>query len=134
MKEVYVSGRIGAESRTRTLVDELTARGYHVRVDWTGFNIRKPYSKYREENAAAARAMANAARSADVFILLLDPDMLGAHIETGLAIGGLLDDSAKRIFVVGEEIRESIFYTLPGVELVTSADDVLTHLPVEAAA
>lgn len=133
-KTVYVASRVHEADRAKALAKELEAIGYRTVLDWTSFQVKKPYRENRSANRDFAIRAVEAARDADVFVLLDAPGMVGAYIETGVAIAETLRNPKKRVFVAGEPMRDSVFFSLPSVEYVDSTDEIIEALTPQKAA
>lgn len=124
----YIAGRLGEEREVRRLQSQLGALGYKPALDWTAMEVARPYRDHPREAWDAAARMRRAVCGSDLFVLLWAPDLLGALIECGMALG-----HGRRVIVVGAE-RESIFYSLPEVTMVDSVDGIAQALAVRGTA
>lgn len=131
--EAYISGKVGEEeAAVRKLMTGLEELGYVVKADWTEMEVKKPYLEHREHNLPAALAMVEGVRRAKLFVLLDHERLLGGRYETGMAFIAILDDPSKQVFIVGEDIRPSLFHVLPRVTVVDNEETVLEILRGES--
>lgn len=125
--KLYIASRFGNYERVRAFVDAAKDAGHTITHDWTrteefgpdghpttGDGSQLPIS----EQARHAQADLDAAAEADAVVLLPVPDMGGAYVEVGYALG-----HGRRV-IVARQGRFLIFWGLPAVTL----------LPDEAAA
>lgn len=134
-KRVYIASKFNrSEPQVQALRVQLEARGYDIVYDWTETPVPKPFSVYPQEAHMAAEEMAKAVMHCDIIIVLLAPDGLGMHIETGGAlVAGIIlqfiaGQKRKRILVVGEGNERSVFYFHKSVERVSDVESVLERL------
>src|SRR3989344_1379489 len=129
---VYIASKVNLkESEVRTLRSKLEGLGYAIIYDWTKTVVPKPFTAYSLEAHKAAEKMAKAVMRCDILIVLLAPNGLGMHIETGGALVASIilqfvaGQRRKRIFIVGEGNDRSVFYFHDSVERVPNIDAVL---------
>lgn len=131
---VYVAGKVSDDtSSIQDVIAQFEQAGFEITHDWTRANgIRKPYLEHVERNQAAALDMKHGVRQCDVFVLLCFGDIYGAMAEFGMALSEPSTDRFGRrlIYVVGDtsEMRQSIFFALPGVLVCSSVEEVLVDL------
>lgn len=131
----YIATKI---NKMEGLYDELSrglqALGYVNTYDWTKNTVERPFQEHKDQSAPTATKMVEAAKAADLFIILWADGGTGFLIETGIALGDattalgkpLPGKFAKRLFVVGASAKEkSIFFVL---EPFTFVDDIKTLL------
>ncbi|HEY8109219.1 MAG TPA: hypothetical protein VIF43_04400 [Patescibacteria group bacterium] len=133
-KTAYVASRVREADRAKALAKGLADIGYRTILDWTSYEPKKPYRENRTANREFSIQAVEAARDADVFVLLDAPGMVGAYIETGVAIAETLRNPKKRVFVAGEPMRDSVFFSLPSVEYVDSTEEIVEALTPQKAA
>lgn len=113
----YVAGKAGGgEDLVRGAGERLRARGWDWTMDWTGIAVATPYLDHADTNAPVAAAMLAAVAASDLVVLVPGPGVFGALLETGAALA-----AGTTVAVLGSS-RESIFWCLPHVELVTDLD------------
>lgn len=129
MRCAYISGRVGKESAVIELHQVLQRHEFSITYDWTTADIRKPYLLHTTHNRPFAEAMRQGACEAEIFILFWHPTLLGALIELGMSLGtGYVTAETRRVYIIGQDIRESLFYTLPEVTICQTTDDVIRDL------
>lgn len=131
---VYIAGKVSDDtSSIQDVIAQFERAGFEITHDWTRANgISKPYLEYVERNQAAALDMQHGVQLCEVFVLLCFGDIYGAMGEFGMALSAPPTDRLGRriIYVVGDpiEMRQSIFFTLPGVMVCSSVEEVLADL------
>lgn len=117
-QHAYVAGRFGDWRIVRSAQALLRHHGYAITHDWTVHAIAGDNERDGSMTDAAMRAAAQtdleAAKAADLFVLMCTGDMagaLGCYVELGAAAS-----AGRRIEVVGPP-RGSIFWHLPGVSV-----------------
>lgn len=131
---VYVAGKVAEDnSSIQDVVGRFEKAGFTISYDWTrAKGIQKPYLDHAKRNAAAAEDMRNGVKVCEVFVLLCGGDIYGAMAEFGMALAAVIPEafSQRRIYVVGlpEQMRQSIFFTLPDVMVCETVDEVLADL------
>ena len=120
MKErVYVAGSLKDVERVRGVMNLVRLAGHEVILDWTKMELPAngdDGSLGPELQRAIALAELRAVTDASLVILLYQDNLLGALLETGAALS-----AGKDIWVVNAD-RASVFWSLPGVELVAPRD------------
>lgn len=136
MTSAYVAGRFGDWREIRRVQAVLREHGYSITYDWTvhaeAGESERDGSMTVEAMRAAARTDLDAARDADLLVLVCVDDMadaLGCYIELGAA---LLSGAAVDVIAPP---RPSIFFHLPRVETFRSVASWMATFPprVEAA-
>ena len=129
----YVAAFIEEKSRVQTLYKRLIDLGHTITVDWTdelglfGEN-RDRHAKQVEE--VAVRDM-EGVREAEVFILLSEPtEGRSKYAELGAAIMSHLERGKPKIYVLGEEANQSVFFYHPSVKRVKTLEEVIQDLEV----
>lgn len=128
MADIYLAGKVDKdEGDIDSFAHELEQRGHRITFKWWNQPnpLVRPYlaEANRETSRAAAAVMERGVRESDVFILFHNDSILGAGIETGIAIG---DQSKPRekiiVFPESESAdggrRESVFYARNGILVV----------------
>ncbi|MDP4038624.1 MAG: hypothetical protein Q8P54_01485 [bacterium] len=128
--KLYVAGKLGvAERSLKELMQLLISQGHEFVYDWTiDTSPQKPYLDYPDINRVAAEKMLKAANECDAFILLANDNLLGALIECGIALGSTIQKSQKKVYLVGKDFRQSIFYTLSSVVICSDTDELVEAL------
>jgi hypothetical protein len=128
---VYVAATISDRENVRHLYRCLTELGHTVTVDWT-HSAPIPILE-RERNASYCQKVAvedfAGVMNCDVFILLADPaEGRGKYVELGAAMGSAAKTGSPTIFVLGQEVNQSIFYYHPLIKRRTSLETLLAEL------
>lgn len=115
-KHIYIAGKVeNGKEDIQSLATDLEERGHIITYKWWEKDIKKPYlSKENvDDSMVASNEMENGVRQSDVFILIPDPNILGAGIEFGIALG---DTGEREILVIlDKDTRQSVFYANPKV-------------------
>jgi hypothetical protein len=115
-KHIYIAGKVeNGKKSIQSLATDLEERGHIITYKWWEKDIKKPYlSKENvDDSMVASNEMENGVRQSDVFILIPDPNILGAGIEFGIALG---DTGEREILVIlDKDTRQSVFYANPKV-------------------
>ncbi len=120
---VYVAGKVnGAELAIGGLMKTIRDAGHRIKWDWRTIQAYKPYLDHPDHNQPIAEDMRTAIAGADRFVLLDDPELLGAHIELGMFLATHFSLKECAYIMPGDNFRQSIFYTLPQVEVVETVD------------
>ncbi len=133
--DFYIAGKFNkAEDELQVLIDGLRAAGHEIIYDWRLDDTpRKPYLDPDNVmvNQKAAFRMLDAICQCDAFVLNVgdNDDLLGAVIECGGALVAAYLQAGKvlkRLYILGVEPRQSIFYTLPWVKMCASVEEILS--------
>lgn len=127
-KKIYVSGRVRDMDQASSINGLLKEQGHTVTYDWTEAFTTKPFLDHLEANRIAAENMRKGAMEANVFILIWDPNLLGALQELGMFLATSTPENPKMAYIVGNKDRESLFDTLPEVKLRKHFAEVLDEL------
>lgn len=119
---VYISGAVDDVQRIRKLIQAVRGAGHEITLDWTQLSTQLPYLQHVVANRPLAETLCNAVARCDVLVFVDHSAARGALVELGLALA-----HQKRIIVCGN-ILDSIFYTLPLVEVVQSDTDMFHTL------
>jgi hypothetical protein len=124
--KLYVAGKFSSFRKIRKVVDQLKALGHEITWDWTRtdeFNEAGELKHgkddgYINEQQITPETLLFYAESdlcgvaeADAVVLCCEPNMCGAYIEVGAALGAW---PRKQVFVIDQQ-RWTIFYRLPEV-------------------
>ena len=127
----YIAAYVEEKSRVQALYKELTDLGHSITVDWT--DELAPLGKDRDQHAEQVQAVAirdmEGVREAEVFILLSEPvEGRSKYAELGAAIVSYLERGKPKIYILGEETHQSVFYYHPSVKRVKTLEEVLQDL------
>ena len=127
-RSFYVAGRVGGgESDVQSVGAALVERGWDWSFDWTiGTPVAKPYLSHVSSNRPIATAMRDAAASSELVVLVWGDGILGALLETGVALGHL--DEHRIVAVIGADARQSIFWCMDGVHVFTDEASFLAFI------
>jgi hypothetical protein len=124
----YIASAINNKDNVQAIYDQLKKRGHEVTTDWTltddiPENDREKSSEYIR---SIAKRDFEGIRECNVFVLLSDPpEGRSMYAELGIAISMLEASGKPRVYIVGPENKESVFYFHPIVRRVESFEDVL---------
>jgi hypothetical protein len=124
-KRIYIAGKVEDENKDiRNLATDLEEHGHSITYKWWEEDIKKPYLDKENVNnsIAASLEMEKGVRMSDVFILVPTPNILGAAVEFGVAIGD--DKDRELLVIVDENTRQSIFYANPKVICLNSLKEI----------
>ena len=124
----YIAGKSATDTVTvHDLTHQLVSRGHQPLLNWYEADVKKPYSEHAEHNQPYAKAMMEAARDCELFILLWREGLEGGLWEVGAAASSTLTNFSKAVCVVGSN-RPSVFHTLPQVKLFATTGDLLVFI------
>jgi nucleoside 2-deoxyribosyltransferase len=111
---IYVAGRFKHYRKVREVIDRLQSMGHEVTYDWTRTKEFNAAGEFCGREGADANSIEFAKNDvwgvlqAQALVLCADdPEMAGAYIETGIAMGRGIP-----IYVIAYQ-RWTIFYELP---------------------
>jgi hypothetical protein len=141
MKKVYVAARAKfRKDDVAQIQEKIMKMGYQPAYDWPAYDsaIKKPYRhiENRKNNLKAQAEMLEAAKGADLFILLDDPGLRGAYVELGAFLTDCLDNSkGRKAYIVGPDShkREFIFESPDYVIFADTIKEVYKDLDRNAA-
>lgn len=124
-KHIYIAGKVDCNNEDiRNFAAELEERGHSLTYKWWEKDIKKPYLDKENTNNSmnASIEMENGVRMSDVFILAPTPNILGAAVEFGIAIG---DNKDRELLVIlDDNSRQSVFYANPKVICLNSLKEI----------
>ena len=130
--KVYVASKFENQAAVKQTMELLRRAGHTITHDWTREDASGIYDPNERDAylAKCAAADVDGVLDADAMILLHRPEMRGAYIELGVAI-----THGVRVYVVDglndEWTRIPIFYRLPEVRHMASAEDAVALLTAE---
>lgn len=119
----FVSGKIGFEADVKQAIALLENAGHEITLDWTKIAHLKPYNQNPTLSREAAILESQAAKAADVFVMLAHEKGIGMFVELGIAIGA---DIPIRV-VTNQESSRTMFFHHPLVKRVSSIKDVISE-------
>lgn len=122
--KIYVASKFEEGPRVQKIYEILRKRGHTITHDWT----TEDASKYTGEDLAKFKAECafkdyQGVKDCDLILVLNHEKLYGGAAEMGMAIA--LD---KKVVVVGESIRENIFFHLKNIIKPKSVDDALDYI------
>jgi nucleoside 2-deoxyribosyltransferase len=121
--KIFVSGKLGSESRVNEAMELVRERGHEVTFDWTTIRHLRPYEENTEESSVAALLEVSGVRDADILLSLVDDRGIGLFVELGVALA--LD---KPILAVYSGPMRSMFLAHPLVKHFTDLADAVDYI------
>jgi hypothetical protein len=121
--KIFVSGKVGQEIDSRTLMDLLRSRGHEVTFDWTTISHLRPYEDNRASAQEAAVLEIEGVKAADLLIVLAHEKGVGLYVELGAALA-----LATPVIVRSLEPARSMFFFHPLVTIVRTDNDLLREV------
>jgi len=117
--KVYVAASFTQKDDVREIYEMLREDGHEISSDWTAHSPIRPYDQNREMASQYAANDMDGVDACDVFVLLADSSTIstGKHAELGGAIMSRKLLEKPQIYIVGENLGESIFYFHPSVNI-----------------
>ena len=106
--------------------DILTSKNHRVVYEWSKSGSLKPYNENGEACSIMADEIGRALRDVDVFVLISDEGGTDMFIELGIVIGRWLDDTAVRIYAVGNNNDRSLMHFHPAIRQRDTLRDVFS--------
>lgn len=129
MLRVYVAGRTNDIHRIRQIQYICRQVGWTITYDWTE-NVEAQLARPEKDPELLAEYAANDIQgvwNADLVIVMCSPALLGTAIEMGAAI--IL---GRRVWLVGEPERDSVFFYLPNFERIKDELTLFDRITAEA--
>lgn len=132
MKKFYVASALENAAAVKSLVAELTARGWKCTYDWsTHGSVQDQPERWKEVAEAEAFGVFNADA-----VIVIQPGGRGTHVELGIAIGRIMADeyesgySSRQLHMIGDhpDPRTCVFYHAPGIRRHASVEAFLAML------
>jgi len=124
----YVAAFVEEKQRVQAIHARLRASGHSVTADWTvPLDIDgEERDRHPQRVAAVAERDMNGVRECDVFVLLAEPpDGRAKYAELGAAIMSRVTSGRPKVYVLGEQTHQSVFFYHPAVERVRSLGEIL---------
>ena len=116
----FVSGKVGDDDITKTVMKALKEVGHEITFDWTTIDHLRPYDKNAAASREAAIREACGVKTADVLVIVAHDKGVGMYVELGIAIG-----IGIPIRVVTKVESRTMFFHHPLVKKVASIDEVI---------
>jgi hypothetical protein len=116
----FVSGKVGDDATTKTVMKALENAGHEITFDWTTIEHLKPYDKNATASREAAISESSGVKNADVLVIIAHDKGVGMYVELGIAIGVGIP-----IRVVTKTESRTMFFHHPLVKKVSSIDEVI---------
>jgi hypothetical protein len=126
--KVYVAAKFEERDEVLKLYEILKSKGHTVTCDWTKHKSISPYKDNPELAREYSIGDTNGSMDADFFIMLTPNDGKGMFVELGAAIASNIKSGKPKIYAVGENNTETIFYFHPSVTRVDTLDEVLKQI------
>jgi hypothetical protein len=121
--KLFVSGKVGAEAETRSVMTALRGRGHQITFDWTSIDHLRPYEENAAPSAHAAELELAGVAAADALVLLADERGVGMYVELGAALA-----LGKPVYVVTAPPARTMFFFHPLVHIVRDTEELLRRL------
>lgn len=116
----FVSGKVGDDDITKTVMKTLKSAGHEITFDWTAIEHLRPYDKNASASREAAISENRGVKNADVLVIIAHNKGVGMYVELGIAIGVGIP-----VRVVTNVESRTMFFHHPLVRKVTSIDEVI---------
>ena len=126
----YIAAYVEEVERVKTVQKCLEDMGHEITVDWTSFpgSSRDERDADPEKPKAIAVRDMQGVRDCDVFILLSEPaDGRAKYAELGAAIFSAMESKRPKIYVLGKETNQSVFFYHPTVRRVKTLEAILAE-------
>ncbi|MEX2006720.1 MAG: hypothetical protein WD877_00890 [Candidatus Saccharimonadales bacterium] len=138
MAKIYIAARAKYRANEIAKIQkQLQNMDHEITYDWPAGNIevKKPYrdSESRKHNLSHMQECLEAAKRADIFILIDDEGLRGAYVEYGAFLADCLKrPNGRRAYIVGKDShqRESIFESPQFVKFVDTIEEVYEDLRI----
>jgi hypothetical protein len=120
----YVAGRTNMLAEVREVQGLLVANGHRITHDWTrtveavGGAARDNVVSPEDQRVYAERDLKGVVDATDIWVVC-GPGLCGTLIEVGAALA-----LGKRVHIIGEPERHSVFFHMPTVSRVPSVRDL----------
>jgi nucleoside 2-deoxyribosyltransferase len=127
--KVYIAARFFDKEKVKEIYKRLRKDGHEISADWTWHINSKPYSDNPERCRDYSMEDLNGVFDCDIFILLTNEEAgAGTSTELGAAIALSATSKKPKIYVVGEDIGNNMFYFHPSVNIRKTMDEVYVEL------
>lgn len=131
--KVFISAKYDKASEVKNLQSTLEELGHTIIVDWASDDyLEKPYHNNKTEAAKRANRDIEGVMECDIFVLLHDEGYgKGIYVELGAAIACTILKNKPQIFVLDNQVNNTIFYFHDTVTICKSIDEFLDHIMPE---
>ena len=116
----FVSGKVGDDGITKTVMEALKNAGHEITFDWTTIEHLRPYDKNATACRNAAVSESRGVKNADVLVIIAHNKGIGMYVELGIAIG-----IGIPVRVVTKVESRTMFFHHPLVRKVNNIDEVI---------
>jgi hypothetical protein len=118
----FVSGKVGDDQVTKTVMETLKKAGHEITFDWTTINHLRPYDENSVASREAAVSESCGVKNADVLVIVPHDIGVGMYVELGIAIGVGIP-----IRVVSSGESRTMFFHHPLVKKVNNIEEVIAE-------
>ncbi len=116
----FVSGKVGDDDITKTVMEALKSAGHEITFDWTSIEHLRPYDKNAAASREAAISETCGVKNADVLVIIAHDKGVGMYVEFGIAIG-----SGIPVRVITKVESRTMFFHHPLVRKINSIEEVI---------
>lgn len=120
----YIAGRFPQKDKVREVQDRVREKGHEITADWTSHDDIKDFFQQKRLSEEYALEDVEGVRECEVFVLIGNEEGRGSHLELGVALAS----NTEKIYVIGQQRDEFLFYFHPEVERRESIDEVLEEI------
>ncbi len=121
----YFAARTRHTETLKQLSSFLESKGETINSDWIYIGMLKPFSENVERVREVSVHCTEAVLSADIFVLISDPEGTDMYAELGMALGQWTTTKKPKIYTVGEHAERSVMQLHPAAVHVKTVGDVL---------
>ena len=116
----FVSGKVGDDDITKTVMNALKNAGHEITFDWTTIEHLRPYDKNVAACRDAAVSESRGVKNADVLVIIAHDKGVGMYVELGIAIGAGIP-----VRVITNVESRTMFFHHPLVKKAPTIQDVI---------
>ena len=106
----YVSARTAKANEVKEMYKKIRERGNFISFDWTeAKDLRRSFNQNPEIARKYAGKIIRAIKNSDIFVMISDKEDTDIYGELASAISFNIDYKKPEIFVLGDNISQSIF-------------------------
>lgn len=117
----YIASRVRHKDKLTQIAEVLKSKGETVTSDWIYRDFSKPYEENNETLQNFTKSVVKDISTADIFILISDPEGTDMFVELGIA----LHTGISKLYIVGPYSRRSIMQLHPNITHVGKIQDIL---------